>query len=79
MAPPFLGDVINVADNILSIDDTIILVLTLITPNNPGTPFSIFAITTYNTSSGVKQVVAELDFAIVQPMISVTTDALSER
>ena len=74
-----MGDIINPFDNLASVNDTVVLVLTLDVPNSLGIPFTIFAVTTYTTSSGEMQLVDELTFFIVQPDISVTTEALSVR
>ncbi len=76
---PYLGDIFNTFDNIASINDTVVLVLTMDVPSGSSIPFTIFAMTMYNTSSGEMQLVDELDFFIIQPEINVTTEALSVR
>ncbi len=76
---PFLGDIFNPSDNLASVNDTVVLVLTLDVPSGSSIPFTIFAVTMYNTSSGEMQLVDELNFFIVLPNISVTTEALSVR
>ncbi len=74
-----MGDIFNPFDNLASVDDTVVLVLTLDVPSGSSIPFTIFAMTMYNTSSGEMQLVDELDFFIVLPDINVTTEALSVR
>ena len=76
---PFIGDLLNPADNILSANDTVEFIFTLDIPDMSGTPFKVSVTTTYNTSSGEQQLVDELDFVIVRPDVNVTTNALSER
>ncbi len=76
---PFLGNIFNPFDNIASVNDTVVLVLTLDVPSGSNIPFTIFAVTMYNTSSGEMQLVDELDLFIFQPDINVTTEALSVR
>ncbi len=74
-----MGNIINPFDNIASVNDTVVLVLTLDVPSGSNIPFTIFAVTMYNTSSGEMQLVDELDLFIFQPDINVTTEALSVR
>ena len=74
-----MGNIFNPFDNIASVNDTVVLVLTLDVPSGSNIPFTIFAVTMYNTSSGEMQLVDELDLFIFQPDINVTTEALSVR
>jgi len=77
---PFLGDVVNLADNSETSDDSAVFGLRLVVPDNSSSvPFTVVAITTYNTSSGVVVLVDELDYVIVRPDIVVTAMAISER